>query len=309
MQISPKAILVSLLFFLSLESYAQEIDQKKLIQHISYLASDELEGRLTLSEGSKKAQEYIVGEFEAYGLKTHYPEYRQRFSFTNRRNGKTYEDAINVVGFVPGTASRKIIVVSGHYDHLGIGKADASGDSIYNGADDNASGTSAMLAIAEYFAANPPLHPIMFVAFDAEEMGLQGARALLKDFPFDLEDILLNVNMDMVGRNDNNELYASGAFHNPELLPIMQRASAGSSPTLLFGHDDPKSGQQDWTQSSDHGPFFNEKIPHVYFGVEDHADYHKQSDGFLGIQQDFFVGATNLILKCILEFDQSLPID
>lgn len=309
MQLSTKVLLIFLSFLMISEGFSQEVDQKKLIQHISYLSSDELAGRRTLSEGSKMAQEYIISEFEEYELKTHYVDYKQAFSFQNRRENKEYENAINIVGFVPGTESRKIIVVTGHYDHLGIGKANAAGDSIFNGADDNASGTSAMMALAEYFAQNPPLHPMMFVAFDAEEMGLQGAKAFLEDFPFELEDILLNINMDMIGRNENGELYASGTFHNPELKPILEKASIDSYPQLLFGHDDPNSKQQDWSQSSDHGPFLSKGIPHIYFGVEDHPDYHKQSDDFLGIEPSFFVAATNLILNCILELDQSLPID
>lgn len=309
MQLSPRGVITFFAFFISWSISAQEIDQKKLIKHISYLASDELEGRKTLTEGNFKAQEYIISEFKSYGLNSHYIDYQQSFSFQNRRENKEYENAKNIVGFIPGTESRKIIVISGHYDHLGIGKSNAAGDSIFNGADDNASGTSAMLALAEYFSKNPPKHSMLFVAFDAEEMGLQGAKALLEDFPFELKEILLNINMDMVGRNDKNELYASGTFHNPYLKPILERAAAESSPNLLFGHDDPSSKQQDWTQSSDHGPFFSKGIPHIYFGVEDHPDYHKQSDEFLGIQPDFFVATTNLILNCILELDQSLLED
>ena len=293
--------------FLTGLSLAQRIDNEKLINHISYLSSDELAGRKPLSEGSLKARKYILDELTSFpNVQAIYPDYMQRFSFVNRRDQKTYEDAANLVAFIPGSTSRKVIVVTAHYDHVGIGRSDAKGDSIYNGADDNASGTAALLVLAEYFSKNRPLHGIMFVALDGEEMGLQGAKALVRDFPYPLDQILLNVNMDMISRNDKNEIYASGTFHNPHLKPILEKASKGSNPTLLFGHDVPGTGREDWTQSSDHGAFFEKKVPHLYFGVEDHVDYHKPSDEFKNIQPDFYVNAVNLILDCLLNLDKDL---
>lgn len=306
MQDSFKVIIFLCLFSFGLELQAQNIDSKKLIQHISFLASDELTGRETATDGGIKAREYVQKEFISYGLKSHYFNFYQSFSFTSRRGNERIENAANVVGFVPGSESRKIIVVTAHYDHLGIGKANAEGDSIFNGADDNASGTATLLALSEYFSKNKPKHSMMFVAFDAEEKGLQGAKAFLKDFAFPLEDILLNVNMDMVGRNENGEIYASGTYQNPTLKPILESATADSFPKLLFGHDVPGSGRDDWTNSSDHGPFAEKGIPHIYFGVEDHEDYHRQSDDFLGIDQEFFSASANLILKCILKLDEEL---
>ncbi|MHA7130585.1 M28 family peptidase [Algoriphagus namhaensis] len=307
MHFSLKVALFCCSLFFFQNTFSQEINEKKLIKHLVYLSSDELEGRKTGTKGNQLAREYIRSEFESYGLATQYSKYFQRFAFYNRRDQAEYEDAINVVGFIPGSESRQIIVISAHYDHLGIGKPNAEGDSIYNGADDNASGTAALLALAEYFSENRPQHAIMFVAFDAEEMGLQGARALLKDFPFDTEQILLNVNMDMIGRNDKGEIYASGTYQNPNLKPILESAvAAQGSPTLRFGHDEPGTGRDDWTMSSDHGPFASTGIPHIYFGVEDHDDYHTQNDEFTGISPEFFSGAANLILKCILELDSQL---
>lgn len=285
----------------------QSIDEKKLLETIEYLSSDELKGRKTLSEGNKEAQEFIREEFKSLNLNTHYAKYFQKFTFENRGDGKIYEDASNVVAFIPGKNSRKIIIITAHYDHVGTGSQNSSEDSIYNGADDNASGTAALLAFAAYFKNNQPEHPIIFAALDGEEMGLQGAKALLNDFPFPLGDILINVNMDMISRNEKGELYASGTFHNPNLKPILEKASKGSNPLLKFGHDDPAAGRDDWTQSSDHGPFFDQNIPHIYFGVEDHKDYHKPSDEFKNIDQSFYVNATNLILKCILALDAELP--
>lgn len=306
MQMIAKTILTCLLFFTISFGKAQSIDKKKLLTHLEYLASDELKGRETLSEGNKKAQKYLVNYFRTLGLETHYPDFQQKFTFEYRRKKKSYEDAINVVGFVGGKSSRKLIVITAHYDHVGIGKIH-SGDSIYNGADDNASGTATLLALAEYFSKNRPEHGIIFAALDAEEMGLHGAKALVQDFPFPLDQILVNVNMDMVSRNDEGEIYASGTHQNPTLKPILENATKGLRPKLMFGHDLPAIGSDNWTQSSDHGAFYDKGVPHIYFGVENHKDYHKPSDEFKNIQPEFFYNAANLILKSILALDRELP--
>ncbi len=240
------------------------------------------------------------------GLESQFPDFQQKFTFENRRKKKTYEDAINIVGFIGGQSSRKLIVITAHYDHVGIGKT-SSDDSIYNGADDNASGTATLLALADYFSKNRPEHSMIFAALDAEEKGLQGAKALVLDFPFPLEQILVNVNMDMVSRNDEGIIYASGTHQNPHLKPILEKATSGLTPKLKFGHDLPNTGSANWPQSSDHGAFYDKGVPHIYFGVEDHKDYHQPSDEFKNIQPEFFYNAANLILKSILALDRELP--
>ncbi|SEG45946.1 Peptidase family M28 [Algoriphagus boritolerans DSM 17298 = JCM 18970] len=288
-------------------SFSQNIDSEKLLTHIEFLSSDELAGRKPLSQGSFAARKYILDELTSYPtVEALYPDFIQLFSFLSGRDLKKYEDAANLVGFIPGSRSRKVIVVTAHYDHVGTGRPNAAGDSIFNGADDNASGTAALLTLAEYFSKNRPIHSMMFVALDAEEMGLRGAKALVNDFPYPLEQILLNVNMDMLSRSDKNELYASGTSHNPQFRPILEKVAAGSNPKLLLGHDTPGSGREDWTKSSDHGAFFDKKVPHLYFGVEDHEDYHKPSDEFKNIQPEFYVNAVNLTLRCILALDSEL---
>lgn len=308
MQFNFKKILFLVIsIFISSFSFSQSINSEKLLKHIEFLSSDELIGRKPLSSGSLEARKYILKELTGYeNVQALYPDFIQRFSFVSGRDLKNYEDAANLVAFIPGSSSRKVIVVTAHYDHVGIGRPDAAGDSIYNGADDNASGTAALMAIAEYFSKNRPFHSMMFVALDAEEMGLRGAKALVADFPYPLDQILLNVNMDMLARSDKNELYASGTSHNPQFKPILEKASVGSNPTLRLGHDTPGTGREDWSKSSDHGAFFEKKVPHIYFGVEDHEDYHKPSDEFENIQPKFYINAVNLVLKCILALDSEL---
>lgn len=290
-------------------SIGQKISSENLLAHLEFLASDELEGRKTLEAGNLKARQYIQNFLNKLEhAESIYPDYTHYFSFENSRTKKRYDDAANLIAYIPGSESKKIIVITAHYDHVGVGRANASGDSIYNGADDNASGTAALLEIASYFSKNRPKHAIMIAALDAEEMGLQGAKALVNDFPYELDQILLNINMDMIGRNDQNELYVSGTHYYPQFKDILETTAQNHSINLRFGHDIPGTGADDWTKSSDHGAFFAKQVPHLYFGVEDHEDYHKPSDGISGIQADFFTHATNLILDCILAIDKKIEI-
>lgn len=288
-------------------SFAQAIDENKLLRHLEYLSSDTLEGRKPLSKGSIMAQNYILKELNSLELvEPLYPEFIQKFSFEDRRSKKMVTDARNIVAFIPGVASKKVIVVTAHYDHVGIGRPNASGDSIYNGADDNASGTAALLVLAEYFSQNRPQHGILFAALDAEEMGLQGAKALVNDFPYPLEQIVLNVNMDMLSRSEAKEVYVSGTHYYPQFKTILEKIPSEPGSTLRYGHDIPGTGAEDWTRSSDHGAFFEKKVPHLYFGVEDHVDYHQPSDSFAGIHPAFYQATVRLILKSLLALDTAL---
>jgi Zn-dependent M28 family amino/carboxypeptidase len=213
----------------------------------------------------------------------------------------------NVVGLVRGTTNPdRYVVVTAHYDHVGVGRP-VDGDSIYNGADDNASGTAALLALAEHFARNPAGHSLLFVAFDAEEQGLRGARAFVAEPPVPKDAIALNVNMDMVSHSERGELYAAGAAKYPRLRAPLQRAAAGAPVRLLLGHDMPEpTPRDDWTGQSDQGAFHAAGIPFVYFGVEDHPDYHRPSDEVGTITPGFYVNAVRTIAAAIRELDLAL---
>ncbi len=288
-------------------SFAQEIDGNKLLRHLEYLSSDTLEGRKSLSKGSTMAQNYLLKELSSLPhVAPLYPDFIQPFSFEDHRSKKMMVDARNIVAFIPGSISKKVIVVTAHYDHVGIGRPDSSRDSIYNGADDNASGTAALLELAAYFSKNRPQHGMLFAALDAEEMGLQGAKALVNDFPYPLEQIVLNVNMDMLARSEAMEVFVSGTYYYPELKLILEKIPTGTGSNLRFGHDIPGTGAEDWTRSSDHGAFFEKKIPHLYFGVEDHVDYHQPSDSFEKIHPEFYKSTVELILKSLLALDHQL---
>ncbi|EOZ91993.1 peptidase M28 [Indibacter alkaliphilus LW1] len=295
--------LILIFFSITLHSAvnAQSFDAKTLLDDLEYLASEKLQGRKTGTEGAQLAREYIKDRFEHLGLSSQYTDFTQTFSFFNRRELKEYQDAANIVGFVAGSDSERLIVVMAHYDHLG-----KRGDKIFYGADDNASGTAALLAIAEHFSKERPKHSMMFVALDAEEMGQHGSKAFVEDFPFPIDQVVLNINMDMVSRSEENILWAVGTYHYPFLKPVLEKVRTGSAISLEFGHDEPNSKLQDWTLSSDHAAFHKEGVPFIYFGVDDHEDYHKETDTFERIDQEFFIAAVELILAAINEFDSSL---
>lgn len=289
-------------------SEAPVVDAERLMADLRYLASDELAGRGVGTPGNAAAREYIVSAFERIGLAPVAGSYTHAFRFTGRRDGVERE-GVNVLGVVEGTTHPdRWIVVTAHYDHVGIGRPDESGDSIYNGADDNASGTAALLALAAYFKEHRPAHTILFAALDAEEMGLQGARALVAQPPVPLEQIVANVNMDMVSRGDKGELYAVGTYHYPQLLPLVERIAARSKITLLTGHDRPDLPPgDDWTMASDHGPFHRAGIPFLYFGVEDHPDYHRPSDEADKVDPAFYAAAVETVIDAVREIDREPP--
>ncbi|HSJ08133.1 MAG TPA: M28 family peptidase, partial [Longimicrobiales bacterium] len=224
----------------------------------------------------------------------------QPFGFSRRAADM---DGANVVGVVPGRERPgRYIVITAHYDHLGIRNGE-----IYNGADDNASGSAALLALAGYFVANPPRHSIIFAALDAEEMGLQGARAFVANPPVPVDSMAININMDMIGRSDAGELYVAGTHHYPDLLPYVEAVAATAAVRLIPGHDAPGGRPgDDWTMLSDHAAFHAAGIPFLYFGVEDHRDYHRATDDLAGIQPGFYVRAARTVLDMVRLLDAEL---
>ncbi len=275
-------------------------DAAQLLKDIEYLASDELEGRSADRPSMQKARDYVEKRFKESGLQPIGTTYRREFDITMRGRDEALK-GINFVGQIKGKKSpERYIIITAHYDHVGIQNGE-----IYNGADDNASGTAALFAIAKHFSKKKPQHSLIFVAFDAEEKGLQGARHFVANLPAAKESILLNINMDMISRNDKNELYAAGTFHYPQFRPALESVAKTAKIKLLLGHDDPKLGRDDWTNQSDHAAFHREKIPFIYFGVEDHPDYHRPTDVFANVQPEFYVKAVETIVEAISELDKA----
>jgi Zn-dependent M28 family amino/carboxypeptidase len=276
------------------------VDRAQLLRDLETLASDAMEGRQPGTPGGDKARAYVTQRFKEAGIQPLGSSYEQPFTFTGRSSTELRK-GVNLVGVIRGTtAPDRYIAVTAHYDHLGVQKGQ-----IYNGADDNASGVAALLAVAACAAAEKPAHSLLFVAFDAEEEGLKGSVALMKDPPVARDAILLNVNIDMVARDEKNVLFAVGTRQYPFLKHYLENV-AQPPVVLRFGHDDPASKLDDWTRDSDQFPFHQAGIPFIYFGDEDDAQHHKPTDDAETITREFFVGSANTILAAIRVFDRNL---
>lgn len=295
-----------------------EVDKKMLLTSLQILSHDSLEGRGFGTAGNYKARLFITEQFKKMNFTPAFEDgYNQPFTHTiggRRRQrafpvadpGKNFSNVpdttlsgANLVSVIEGETDN-MIVVTAHHDHLGIIR-----EAIYNGADDDASGTSALFAIGEYFKSKKPKHTIILAAVDAEEVGLAGARYLVENFPWSLEKVVLNVNLDMIAHSDSMKLWATGLYHNPQLEPPLK--SISSPITLHFGHDDPNDPVlDDWTDNSDHQAFHEREIPFIYFGVDDHEDYHAPSDVFENINKEFYVEAVKLIIQAIEGYDEYL---
>ncbi|MBO6794706.1 MAG: M28 family peptidase [Balneolaceae bacterium] len=271
------------------------LNTDQLIADIEYLSSDKLEGRLVGTPGSEKARAFLVQRYEEIGAQPFKSALEHPFTFERRGEELT---GINVIGSIAGKTD-SVILITAHYDHLGIRDS-----LIYNGADDNASGTAGLLAMMDYFSKVEPNHTMVFATLDAEEGGLNGAVALASDSTF-LERVVLNINMDMIAQNEKNELYAVGTYHFPQFKPVLESVETGEI-SLLFGHDRPEDGNQDWTYASDHGAFFRQGVPFIYFGVEDHEHYHRATDEFETIPQEFYKKSAQVILNAVLAIDEHL---
>ncbi len=282
---------------------ALRIDSVRLMEVVTMLSDPKFEGRAAGSPGGLAARAWLLERMKSIGLQPVSGSYVFPFTFTRMRvSGRVDGAGANVVGQCLGRDTKApVFVVSSHYDHLGVRDG-----VVYPGADDNASGVAVMLAIAEHCQRTPFLRTVVFAAFDAEEAGLQGAKSFLIAPPFPKERISLNVNLDMVSRNDKREIFIAGTHPWPLLKAPLELVAKRAPITVLFGHDKPAAiagGVEDWTNQSDHGPFNSAKIPFVYFGVEDHADYHQPTDMADKINRGFFVDVAETVLDAVLQLD------
>jgi Zn-dependent M28 family amino/carboxypeptidase len=306
-------LFAALLVALASADSGPRVDRDELMRVVRTLSQPSFEGRQSGTAGNLLARQFVRDTFQRIGVGSAVPGFLQNFTFTRTfRTARgtppqlTSVDGANVLalesGRRPGSGT---IVVSAHYDHLGV----VNGIT-YSGADDNASGVAALLAVARYLHVHPPAHTVVFAAFDAEEPGLQGARAFVKAPPIPMSAIVLDINFDMVARNERNEIYAAGTFQNPRLQPIVAEVQQRSAVTVRFGHDRPGArgdDADDWTLQSDHGVFHQAGVPFIYFGVEDHRDYHQPTDTADRIDPKFFGDVAEMLVDFVVTVDQRLP--
>jgi len=271
------------------------INNRIISKHLSTLSDDKMEGRRAGTNGIEKAAKYIESEFERIGL-TKYDtlnSYRQNFNFYDML-------FYNVIGVLKGKSlPNEYVIISAHYDHLGINQK-MEGDNIYNGANDNASGTTAMLALAEYFKKlDNNERSIVFVAFTAEEMGLVGSRYFGKHI--NPNDIVAGINIEMIGKESpygKNTAWITG-FDRSDFGEIIQKNLSNTNYEVF---PDPYIKEKLFFRS-DNAALAKLGIPAHTFSttpMEKDSHYHKVSDEYKTLDIFTIKEATKLISKGIL---------
>ena len=264
---------------------------------INFLASDELQGREAGFHGSRVTSEYIVSLLQWMGVSPLADCYFQPFDAYRKERQKkgrleVHPDSIaklkqevhqkltmrNVLGMIPGKNTKEYVIVGAHFDHLGIDPV-LDGDQIYNGADDNASGVSAVLQIARAFLASgqQPERNVIFAFWDGEEKGLLGSKYFVQTCPF-LSQIKGYLNFDMIGRNNKPQqpkqvVYFYTAAHpgfGDWLKEDIRKYSLQLEPDYR-AWENPIGG-------SDNGSFAKVGIPIIWYHTDGHPDYHQPSD-------------------------------
>ncbi|MES2778919.1 MAG: M20/M25/M40 family metallo-hydrolase [Bacteroidota bacterium] len=277
-----KILFTTLLISITGLGFSQTFNAAEIQKHIEYLASDKLAGREPGTKGEKQAYMYIQKEFKKYGLTPKGSKgYLQPFAYKTMLSphdtiakGKK-KNGTNVIGFLDNGAA-KTIVIGGHFDHLGNHEHSSSLDKdkklIHNGADDNASGTAGVLALAKYFTTNNITEKcnFLFMCYSAEEDGLIGSKYFTNNPTYDLANVSCMLNMDMIGRlNDSTKkVTIFGVGTSPAYTNIF----ATIHTELKMGYDSSGIGPSDQTS------FYLKNIPVLHFFSGQHSDYHKSSD-------------------------------
>ncbi|MFD1602403.1 M28 family peptidase [Flavobacterium artemisiae] len=270
--------------------YVNLITQKDLKKMLYVIASDEMEGRETGSKGQKKAGVYMIEQYQKNGIS--FPkgasDYYQRIpaSYLNARRNQNLQDSENIWAFIEGSEKpEEILVISAHYDHVGIKDGE-----VYNGADDDGSGTVAVMEIAKAFAkakkqGHGPKRSILFLHVTGEEHGLHGSRFYSENPLFPIANTITDINIDMIGRRDvehaktNNYVYVIGADRLSSQLhdAVVAQNEKYIKMDLDFKFNDPKDPNH-FYERSDHYNFAKHGIPSIFFFNGVHEDYHGKDD-------------------------------
>jgi len=265
-----RALILGVIFLISC-SPAQEpstlssgIHAADIRKHQEFLGSAELEGRGPGSEGSRKASDYIAARVKEWG---YLPAGTDGGWFQPFGEGKR-----NIAAFHKGT-SEEYVVIGAHYDHLG-----KKGNAVFPGADDNASGTSTLLDVADGVGRTTLDRGVLFLWFDAEENHLEGSRWWASHPTLPIDKCFAMVNIDMIGRNETAKVYC-GVQKTKAKEPVYPKLAA-----VLKEVETAYGTPFDWTefdpyiQRSDHWPFMEKGVPALFFTGGMHADYHKEGD-------------------------------
>lgn len=272
------------------------LDTTQMQQDLQQLSSDAFMGRNPNNTAVNLSYELIQNRLRQAGVDSFAIGFEQNFSLSSLSRK-------NFLGVIKGSTNpNDYIVVSAHFDHLG---KTASG--IFHGADDNASGVSAVLAMAKYFKQHPPKHSIIFALWDAEEVGLKGSEYFVNNLPapLNLSQVKFNLNLDMIARSDNNKLWACGLSHYPTYKYLVDSLKDRTTTQLVSGYDKP-TDTQDWTYLSDQGSFHRKGIAFIYLGVEDFPEYHKVTDTYDRINLQKYFENANIAANMLALVDRKL---
>lgn len=280
------------------EKGLNSINQKAAEAHVEFLASDVLEGRESGKRGSKIAAEYIKSTLKEYGIQPLGETYFQAFEAYSRERQKrvrfsVHPDSIakyreekahrklemsNVLGYIEGESKEEFVVIGTHFDHLGMDET-LVGDKIYNGADDNASGVSAVLQIAKAFlqSGEKPKRSIIFAFWDGEELGLLGSESFMLNFP-NPSQIKSYLNFDMIGRNNDESKPNHVVYFYTEANKVFGEWLKNDIKKYNL---DLAPNYRPWDKpigGSDNASFAKRDIPVIWYHTDGHADYHQPSD-------------------------------
>ncbi|MGQ0815756.1 MAG: M20/M25/M40 family metallo-hydrolase [Gemmatimonadota bacterium] len=251
------------------------------LANVRYLADDALEGRLAGTRGERCAADFIAATFARLGLRpagdngTYFQSFELASAINPHAPKGTARNVVAVLNGADPKLNNEYVIVGAHYDHLGMGAfgstAGSTEPAIHNGADDNASGVAALLAVAQTLAAStPPARSVVFIAFSAEESGLIGSAFYANNPHAPLSRARGMLNMDMVGRLSNQPLIVYGIGTATEWRKLVTDAAGKRNLTLTLLNDG--------FGASDHTSFYLKDVPVLHFFTNAHADYHKPSD-------------------------------
>jgi hypothetical protein len=257
-----------------------------LYADLKTLSDPAMEGRKIGTAGNVKAREFLVRRFAELGLAPVGASYTQPFTYRGTAG-------VNLVGSLSGTRhSEQVILVSGHYDHVGI-----RGGSVYAGADDNASGSAALLQLAGWLKSHPPAHTVLFCLFDGEEAGLYGSQAFVAAPPIPLLNIAVVINLDMIAQGTQGRIFVGGTSYTAGLKLHLQAAYGDSTIRVVPDFET-------YDAYSDQYPFMQKGVPFLFFCVgDDDPWYHTPLDTYDRIPKAFYWASTEAILDTLIRLD------
>ncbi len=262
--------------------------KQPLMDDLRVLSAPDMEGRKVGSAGNAKARALIVARFQQLELSSYGGSFEQPVIWRD-------SPCTNVIGYLPGSTNPgRTILFTAHYDHIGTRNGQ-----VCPGADDNASGTAALLQLAAWLKAHPPAHTVVFCLFDGEESGLYGSQAFVAAPPsaLPLASIDVVLNLDMIAQGTRGRIFVGGTSYTSVLKPHLLAAFAASKVQAIPDFET-------YDHASDQYPFMQKGIPFLFFCVgDDDPYYHTPQDTFESIPQGFYWATLEAILDTFLRLD------